>query len=167
MALVVRSQLVFGRLRSLGRQMNREPATAFAREELHSIADTEHREPSRPRPAQQCTIKIQLLLGYPIEFDACCGLLAARQVRSEIIAAGEQQAIDVGCQSFGTGLDREMDGETTGERNRVSVAAIDVEVVAAGAPATPVVQTERNPDSRSTHGTSIAICGMLPEWRKS
>jgi hypothetical protein len=60
-----------------------------------------------------------------------------------------------------------MDREAAGAVDRVGVASIDVEIGASRAPASAVVQTEGNPDSRSMHGTSIAICGMLAGWRRS
>ncbi len=55
-----------------------------------------------------------------------------------------------------------MDRAPAGLRDRVGVAPIDIEVVAARAPSLAVVEAERDPDTRLLHGTNIAICGMLP-----
>ena len=59
-----------------------------------------------------------------------------------------------------------MQGQAARAVDGVGVASVDIVVLAVRTPALAVIEGERDPDSGLSHGTSIAICGMLAGWHK-
>ena len=73
---------------AFGRQVDVELAAAFACQELHSVADTEHGQARRARGLEQPAIEDPLLFGNPVEIASGGSPLATLGIRAQIIAAG-------------------------------------------------------------------------------
>lgn len=149
-------------VRTLGGEMGIEISAARARHQLHSVADPEDRQSALGGGFEERLVEGELLRRDEVELDTH----RKRVVVWKIVTARKEQSVEGARDLFGIRLDRELDGKPTRAVDGVGVAAIDVVVVPAFAPTSTVVEAEWDPDSRSMHGTSIAICGMLPAWHR-
>lgn len=150
---------------SLGWKMSLELAAAKAREELHAVADAE----DRPLLGKSGLGKgaIEFDLGFRGEVEHATGQRRITRFGREIVASGQKQTIDAGDERFGaSGLNREVLHEAAGLFDRAGISSVEVVIASARSPATAVVKAKRNPDSRSLHGDTIAICGILGGWHR-
>lgn len=143
-------------------QVGIQHPAACARHQLHAVADSQNGQVAVGGGREERLVKGKLVRGDEIELNARREWAVAR----EIVTARNQQAIEAACQRVGIRLDREMDRKPSSAVDSIGVATIDVVVVTAGTPTSTVVEAEGDPDSRSVHGASIAICGMLPGWHR-
>ena len=113
-------------------------------EQLHAVADTQHRQLARESGVEQRPVEAELPLGHRIEADR----RGVRPIRGEVVAAGQQQAIEA--------PDPRLGGPVLGDVNRLpphfvdraGVRGVDVVVGASRLPAAAFIETWRNADER-------------------
>lgn len=153
---------VFMGFGALTREMGLELAAAGSNHELHSVTNGQDGESSRVGRREKGLIERQLFGRDQIELNAA----GKRSLRREIVAPRQEQPIEASDDLSRIFLDRQMQRQSACAAHGIGVAAIDIMVLAVGSPAFAVVERERDPDSGLSHGTSIAICGMLAGWHK-
>jgi hypothetical protein len=121
-----------------------ERATVVQRQELHAVADGQHRQIALEGSSQQGAIKGELRLRHRLEFHAF-GVAGRRR---EIISAREQQAVDAADEAHRVALLWQIDGGGTRFHDGVGVCAVDVVVAAVLPPAPRLVEARGNPDER-------------------
>lgn len=142
---------------ALTRKMRVEYAATGPNHELHPVTDPQDGQAAFVGRFEHGLVEGELFGWDQVEFDST----REGRLRREIVAAGQEQPVECRGHFPGIGLDRQMQRKAARAAHGVGVAAIDIVVLAVGSPALTVVERERDPDSGLSHGTSIAICGML------
>ena len=85
---------VLARARAILRQVLVQAAALDQGEQLHAVADAEHRSPSLQRRTREQDVEVLLVRGHGLR--RAVGRAEAEPGRVEVVAAGQQEAVELG-----------------------------------------------------------------------